>query len=125
VEPATRASWWITPGGGVERDESPEDALRRELIEELDLDVGPEPRPRVWVREHVFTWGPHAVRQLETYFLVEVPRAAARTIATGRWWSPDEIRTATDHVFAPRRFDELLDALHRDGQPADPIDTGI
>lgn len=35
-----RASYWVTPGGGVERDDpSLEDALRRELREELGAEV--------------------------------------------------------------------------------------
>jgi 8-oxo-dGTP diphosphatase len=33
------ADHWTLPGGHVEGDESPEDAIRREMIEEMELDI--------------------------------------------------------------------------------------
>ena len=46
--PADLAGRWELPGGKVEPGESPEDALRREIREELDVDIdvhGPLPGP--------------------------------------------------------------------------------
>lgn len=53
------AGYWEFPGGKVEANETIEQALRRELIEELDVTIGPA---TVWrVTEHDY---PHALVRL-------------------------------------------------------------
>jgi 8-oxo-dGTP pyrophosphatase MutT (NUDIX family) len=37
-------SWWCLPGGTIEPDETPEQAIRREMYEELELKVKPRQR---------------------------------------------------------------------------------
>src|SRR5439155_22796175 len=49
--PVTGEVWWITPGGRIDDGEDAAAAIRRELVEEIGLDV--DPGPVVWTREHV------------------------------------------------------------------------
>jgi len=125
---------WATVGGGVEPGETPEEAIRRELLEEAGLDEV-ELGPRLWTRTHVFELGVRWDGQSEIYFLVRTspfeprPRHSweqlnAEGVTAIRWWTIEEIE-ASSELFAPRRLGELLRSLRRDGPPAAPIDAGV
>ena len=133
-EPVTGNLFWITPGGAIEEDETAEEGLRRELVEETglrDFQVG----PLLWTREHRFTWDSREYHQKESYYLVRTDHfepTMDELAAPGEWsafrgfawWSLQGIRESDD-VFAPRRLAELLGQLIDSGPPEHVLDAGV
>nr|WP_227025298.1 NUDIX hydrolase [Streptomyces tsukubensis] len=127
--------WWFTPGGGLEGDETREEAALRELTEETgitDVRLG----PLLWRRTCSFPFAGRRWNQDEWYFLARtaqtVTRATAltelerRSVAGSRWWTCQELAQAHETVY-PTRLAGLLRTLLDEGPPARPerLDTDI
>lgn len=128
---------WATPGGGVEPDETPLGALRRELLEETGLVLATTP-PLVWQRRVV---EPGYVRgydgTTEEYFLVRTAafepdgalsreELAAENVTGFRWWQLAEILNHRGpELFGPRDLAGPLAMLIKDGVPGRPLKLGL
>ncbi|MET8449187.1 NUDIX hydrolase [Streptomyces sp. NPDC005209] len=130
--------WWFTPGGGVEGEETREEAALRELVEETGI-TEVELGPVLWRRRCSFPFAGRRWDQDEWYYLARtadtpsvVPAAAGltelerRSVAGARWWTCQELTRAHETVY-PTRLAELLRRLLDEGPPAKPVtlDTEI
>ncbi|MCX5249250.1 MULTISPECIES: NUDIX hydrolase [unclassified Streptomyces] len=124
--------WWFTPGGGLEGDETREEAARRELAEETGI-TEVELGPVLWRRMCSFPFAGRRWDQDEWYYLARTPdtpevvpeamgltELERRSVAGARWWTCQELTRAHETVY-PTRLAELLSRLLDEGPPAGPV----
>lgn len=138
-EPADPSDdWWFTPGGGVEGDETREQAALRELAEETGVS-GVELGPLLWRRICSFPFAERRWDQDEWYYLARCDRSVAAAVAVGgdgagegltelerrsvtglRWWTYAELSATRETVY-PTKLAALLGQLLEEGPPISPV----
>ncbi|MET4922632.1 NUDIX hydrolase [Streptomyces sp. PSRA5] len=129
-EPADPArDWWFTPGGGLEGDETRQEAALRELTEETGI-TEVELGPVLWRRTCSFPFDGRRWDQDEWYFLARTAQTETtpegltelerRSVAELRWWTSAELSTTRETVY-PTRLAGLLRTLLDEGPPGAPV----
>jgi 8-oxo-dGTP pyrophosphatase MutT (NUDIX family) len=127
------STFWLTPGGAIHRGEAVEAAAVRELAEETgylvaEADLGPVVATRGGLWRSASSG--RLVFGADTFYLIRVPHSRVsadghedyerEVIAGHRWWSVEELRTATDDI-RPPGIGDLAASLLAGGRPARPI----
>jgi 8-oxo-dGTP pyrophosphatase MutT (NUDIX family) len=113
---------WLTPGGGVEADESPRAAAEREAAEEIGMAIALSPdAPAVLVTQRLWSWDGVSYDQTDHFYVarVDAPFDPApggltdvekTTLLGFRWWSVAELHE-TDEVLVPAKLGDVLSGL--------------
>ena len=102
--PGRPVSYWTTPGGAIESDETVHEAASRELLEETGF-VAPIGR-ELWERRFELELACGRVLQFERFFLVQLDAASPSAvnssledIAEHRWWTLDALNKTSEVLF--------------------------
>ena len=117
-----RDKMWVAPGGGIEEGEKKEEAIARELREELGpiaIEIGPQ----IWFgAADVPLYDDELIRLRETYFLCRThdtnftrdgwTELEHEVVLDLRWWTLDEIRASDEIIYPTSLATELPPVLN-------------
>lgn len=123
--------WWELPGGGLDPDEIPADACRRELAEETGIQLT-EVGPCVCIRESRFHYRGRDHWRVDHIHTAHLPERYAVTatkhtdneragLLGRRWWTEQEIRQTTAEKFLPHRLGHLLPRFRQPSGHGEPL----
>ena len=99
--------YWSLPGGRVEFGEAAEQTIRREMREELDIDI--DIVRLLWVAENFFALGGMDYHELSLYFLMRLPNESKYMTQPGPYKCAEADRNLTFQWFPTQP--EVLDGL--------------
>lgn len=102
-------AYWFTPGGGLDEGEDLEAAARRELREEVGLEVGSLGDP-LGSEQIEFVFEGRRIVQFQTYFRVRLEgvhevtspgftEEELRGVTAHRWWTREEILGSSELIY--------------------------
>lgn len=96
-------SYWCLPGGRVDFGESGEEAMRREIVEELGVELRIE--RLLWVVENIYRQRGVRFHEASLYYLASLPEDSPEAAATAPWKTLEEDGTPLLNQW--HRVDEL------------------
>jgi len=126
---AEMESIWITPGGALDEGENFEEALKRELFEEMGIKLT-EPAMFVFYRTPLYELKDgETVRSEERFYLVRLDEtefsydgwteSENKRMNAGKWWSVEEIKASGEKFFS-ENIVGILERLSRGEIPEEP-----
>lgn len=122
-------TWWFTPGGGLEGEETRAEAALRELAEETGI-TEVELGPVIWQRHCSFMFDGRRWEQDEWFYLARTTKTETvldgltgleqRSVAGLRWWTSAELSATRETVY-PIKLAGLLRTLLDEGPPSTPM----
>ena len=121
--------FWVTPGGTLYKNESFEEAAKRELFEETGLksiEIG----KLVWNRVHNLNWKGQDTKLIEKYYITHTDEMEIKldnltsnekkVYRSHKWWVIEEICNSNE-VFFPENIGQLLLDIINENMDSIPI----